>query len=112
MIETMMIDFREIVGERARNVSGHERGALARAKYDLDAADKQEAVVDVLIPAEIDAVATSFFQGMFSGSVRHYKTKERFLEHYRFNATPVIMEQIIRGIERSMTSRGGSAFLN
>lgn len=110
MNETMMIDFRELVGDRARNVSGHERGALARARYNLDAADMQEAVVDVVIPAEIDAVATSFFQGMFSGSVRHYKTKERFLEHYKFHATPVIMEQIIRGIERSMTSRGGSAF--
>ena len=112
MIETTMIDFKEIVGDRARNVSGHERGALARAKYNLDAADKKESVVEVIIPAEIDAVATSFFQGMFSGSVRHYKTKERFLEHYRFNASPVIMEQIIRGIERSMTARGGSAFLN
>ena len=81
-------------------MSGHEKGAYARKRYNLDAADKQETVVEVVIPGRVDAVATFFFQGMFSGSVRHYKTKERFLEHYRFNATPMMMEQVIRGIER------------
>lgn len=110
MDENIMIDFSEIVGDRARNVSGHERGAYARERYMLDEADRKQAIVNIFIPETIDAIATSFFQGMFSQSVKHYKSKEKFLEHYRFNAAPVIMEQIIRGIERSMTSRGGSAF--
>jgi hypothetical protein len=112
MIESKMINFRELVGDRARNVSGHERGAEARARYDLDSADSSEAVVEIIIPDEIDAVATSFFQGMFAQSVRHYKSQENFLRHYRFTASPVVMEQILRGIDRSLTQRSGAAFLH
>jgi hypothetical protein len=112
MIESMMINFRELVGDRARNVSGHERGVEARAKYNLDSADSREAVVDVIIPDEIDAVASSFFQGMFAQSVRYYKSQENFLRHYRFTASPVVMEQILRGIDRSLTQRAGSAFMH
>lgn len=109
---SMMIDFRSIAGERVRNVSGHERGAAARLRYNLDDADTRNEIVEIVIPDDIDAVAASFFLGMFSRSVKYYETKERFLEHYRFFASPAIMEQILRGIDRSMTARNGAAFLH
>lgn len=106
----MMINFRDIAGDRARNISGHERGSLARQRFGLDAADQNGDLVDIFVPDDIDAIASSFFQGMFSKSVKYYKSREEFLKHYRFNASPVIMEQVIRGIDRAMTARGGSAF--
>lgn len=108
----MMIDFKDLVGDRARNISGHERGVMAREKYNLDEIDSRRDTVEIMVPEHIDAIAPSFFQGMFSKSVRQYQTKERFLEHYHFIASPVVMEQIIRGINRSMTKRDGAAFLN
>ena len=108
--DALEIDFRDIAEGTVRNISGHERGAEARQRYNLDAHDQRGDVVSVYIPDDIDAVAASFFQGMFSQSVKKFASKERFLEHYRFIAKPIMMEQILRGIDRSLTERHGSAF--
>ncbi|MCY0094594.1 hypothetical protein [Hoeflea ulvae] len=110
VLEATRIDFREIAGGTVRNISGHERGVEARKKYDLDRLDAKGEVVSVIIPDDIDAVAASFFQGMFSESVKRFKSKDEFLRHYNFIAKPVMMEQILRGIDRSLTERRGSAF--
>lgn len=110
VLEATLINFRDIAGGSVRNISGHERGVEARKKYELDRLDTGEQSVSVVIPDDIDAVAASFFQGMFSASVKKFRSKEKFLEHYHFVAKPNMMEQIIRGIDRSLTERGGSAF--
>lgn len=110
VLEAMRINLRDIAEGSVRNISGHERGVEARKKYGLDRLDAGDSAVSVVIPDDIDAVAASFFQGMFSTSVKRFKSKEKFLEHYRFIAKPNMMEQIIRGIDRSLTERGGSAF--
>ncbi len=108
-LDALQIDFKDIAGG-VRNISGHERGAEARKRFALDALDSSGKVTSILIPDEIDAVAASFFQGMFSESVKKFGSKEEFLRHYRFVARPMMMEQILRGIERSLTERRGSAF--
>ncbi|NTG29970.1 hypothetical protein G6L08_22745 [Agrobacterium rhizogenes] len=108
-VDALKIDFREIAGT-VRNVSGHERGVEARKRYDLDRLDANGDVVSVFIPDDIDAIAASFFQGMFSASVKRFASKEVFLRHYNFVAKPMMMEQILRGIDRSLTKRHGSAF--
>lgn len=109
VLEEMVIDFEDIAGG-ARNISGHERGVEARKRYELDRLDEAGGLVDVVISDDIDAVAASFFQGMFSASVKRFASKDKFLQHYRFVARPMMMEQIIRGIDRSLTERRGSAF--
>jgi hypothetical protein len=112
VIDTMEINFSEITQDRVRNISGHERGVEARSKFMLDDLDGNSAIIDVLIPQHVEAIATSFFQGMFSKSVQRFGSKEGFLSHYRFVAAPLVMEQILRGIDRSLTVRRGAAFKN
>lgn len=108
----MEINFSEITKNEVRNISGHERGVKARERFMLDELDSNAETIDVLIPAEIEAIATSFFQGMFSKSVQRFGSKDDFLSHYRFVAAPLVMEQILRGIDRSLTVRRGTAFLH
>jgi hypothetical protein len=112
MTDAMEINFSEITEDRVRNISGHERGVKARTRFMLDKLDRESDMIDVVIPQDIEAIATSFFQGMFSKSVQRFGSKEGFLSHYRFVAAPLVMEQILRGIERSLTARQGAAFEN
>lgn len=106
----MSINFAEISKGRVRNVSGHERGVAARKQFNLDSLDFADQTVEVFVPDELDAIATSFFQGMFAKSVENLGSDVRFLQHYRFNASPVIMDQIIRGLRRVNTIRGSAFF--
>lgn len=99
------INLHDLTKGEVRNLTGQLRGAEARKLFELDRLDRESQVVEVLVPSDLDAIATSFFQGLFAHSVQHYG-REQFLEHYRFNAGPTIMEQVHRGIERSLTKRG------
>ncbi|KII14128.1 MULTISPECIES: hypothetical protein [Phaeobacter] len=107
----MIIDFSELTQGKVRNLSGHERGAEARGYFDLNSLDETTEVVEVVVPDNLDAIATSFFQGMFARSVRKFRSEEEFLSHYRFAARPEIISQVMRGIERVKMERG-SAFLH
>jgi hypothetical protein len=89
-----------------RNLSGHERGRAARSNYRLDDADRVNEAVQVIVPEEIYSLTSSFFQGMFSESVRKSGTRESFLARFQFDAPPVVLRQIERGIEASLMRRG------
>jgi hypothetical protein len=111
MLDTVMkIDLGTLTDKRAQSISGHERGLDARQTFKLDELDRVCEPVNVVIPDNIKAIATSFFQGMFAKSVQRFGSKDRFLEHYHFMAQPLVVEQILKGIERSLTRRNGSAF--
>jgi hypothetical protein len=91
---------------RVRNLTGHERGIAAREQFDLNSLDAAQEAIEVRVPDDLDAITISFFQGMFADSVR--KVGSGFLEHYRFHASPEIMEQVLRGIDRVNTVRGSA----
>lgn len=91
---------------KVRNLSGHERGLKARDFYNLNEMDETEEVVRIIFPDDLDAIATSFFQGMFSESIKRFNSKEDFLSHYSFVARPEVIEQVFRGIDRVMMKRG------
>lgn len=101
----MTIDLNTLTKGRVRNLSGHERGQAARAMYDLDTLDDLDVSVKILVPDDLDAIATSFFQGMFARSVRHFENDLDFLQHYQFIVRPEILEHIKRGIARVRTRR-------
>ncbi len=111
VLNALNIDFGDIAGG-VRNISGHERGAEVRRRFDLDTLDASGDTAEIIIPDDIDAIAASFFQGMFSESVKKFGSKDEFLRRYKFIARPMMMEQILRGIDRSLTERRGSAFRN
>ncbi len=96
-------------GKNVRNLSGHERGVVAREFYGLDDLDTADEEITFVISNDVDAIASSFFQGMFSKSVREFPTDEEFLSHYKFLASPSVFRQIEQGIKRIRTKRG-SAF--
>lgn len=103
-----MIEFKDLTKNKVRNLTGHERGVAARERYNLDKLDLSTDVVRIVVPNDLDAITTSFFQGMFAKSVRSFPTSDLFLSHYLFEASPTIVEQIMRGIDRVKTKRGAA----
>lgn len=91
------------------NLAGKPRGVNARQEFHLDSLDHADGPVNVSVPSDIYAISASFFLGMFSQSVEALGGKERFLDHYRFDANDVVMEDIARGIERSLMGRVSAA---
>lgn len=107
MVNSMTnIDLATLTRGEVRNLSGHERGLAARREFNLDAIDATGDPVRVVVPAELDAITSSFFQGMFAKSVQKFANREEFLDQYRFEASPVILRQVQRGIDRIVTERG------
>jgi hypothetical protein len=93
-------------GGEVRNLTAHERGVAARIHYRLEQLDAGADVVKVIVPREIFTLTPSFFQGMFAESVRHFGTRDRFLQHYQFDASNLILKQIDRGISAAQMRRG------
>lgn len=95
----MIIDFADLTGGgRVRNLSGHDKGQAARARYDLDTLDEGSAPVEIRVPEEIYAISGSFVQGMFAKSLVKLGSKEAFFSHYKFDAASDILRQIERGL--------------
>lgn len=106
-----MIDFHQITKGQVRNISGHERGSEAREIFGLDELDHASECVEVRIPEYLDAITSSFLQGLFARSVRSFNSSDEFFEHYRFHASQNMMKQIVSGVSKIMTVRH-SAFDN
>jgi hypothetical protein len=100
------IDLGELTrGGEVRNLSGQERGVAARRHFGLPGLDGSSEPVEVFVPNEITTLTTSFFQGMFAESVHALGGRERFLTHYRFDASPIVLRQLDRGIQNVTTRR-------
>lgn len=102
----MKIDLGDLTNNgEVRNLSGHERGVAARAKFDLDALDKDSAEVVIGVPEDLYSVSPSFFQGMFAASVRACGNRDGFLKRFHFDAPVVVLRQIDSGIAASLRKR-------
>lgn len=88
------------------NLSGHDRGLAAREQYGLAEIDRSGDVVRVTVPEDVYTLTPSFFQGMFASSVQATGgDRDRFLDRFRFNATPLVLQQVDRGITAVRTRR-------
>ena len=92
-------------GGRTKNLSGKERGIAAREKLELDILDERPGEVSVLVPDYVDTISPSFFQGLFSQSIRTLNGKDPFLRKYRFVANESIQRWIEIGIRNASSSR-------
>lgn len=100
------INLDEIAGQgRTRNLSGKERGVAARAELGIEKFDELEDRISVVIPEYVDTISPSFFQGLFSQSLRTLKGRDEFLNKYRFDANESIMRWIEIGIRNASSSR-------
>lgn len=92
-------------GGRTRNLSGKERGIAAREQLSLDEFDSLPGEISVVIPEYVDTISPSFFQGLFSQSIRTLKGKDSFLLKYHFVANDSIKRWIDIGIRNASSSR-------
>ena len=100
------ISLDEVAGSgRTRNLSGKERGVAARKQLNLDAYDSAPGEVVVVIPDYVDTISPSFFQGLFSQSIRALSGQDHFLAKYRFEANDSIKRWIEIGIRNASSSR-------
>jgi len=90
---------------RTRNLSGKERGIAARKELRLDEYDNAPGEIVVRFPDYIDTISPSFFQGLFSQSIRVLSGKDHFLKKYRFEANDSIKRWIKIGIRNASSSR-------
>jgi hypothetical protein len=98
-----MLDITGLAGEgKTRVLSGKQRGMQARVDYRLDAMDRTEEEVQVVLSPTLDAITPSFVLGMFGPSVRRSGSVDTFFGKYRFNAKPHLMAQLRRGAEYSL----------
>lgn len=99
------IRFSELTNDgKVRNLVGHERGEAARNKWTLDELDRDSQAIEVIIPDELLTLSSSFFQGMFAQSVKKLG-RDGFLDHYRFRASTIVMQQVGEGIRDSLMKR-------
>lgn len=97
-------DLARITQNRVRNLSGHERGLAARKAFDFDAFDGGNDIVEIIVPEELNAISPSFFQGMFSKSVKTLGL-DQFKKRYRFQAKSDQLLQVERGIRAILRDR-------
>jgi hypothetical protein len=96
------IDFAGIEGPV---YTGRERGERLRKKFHLDEVDNSDAVVKISIPENTYSISSSFFLGLFGPSIVKYKTREAFLEKYRFHTTKFLMGVVDQHIARALQER-------
>ena len=87
--------------EWTRNLTGYERGVAARNEFRLSELDDLDDIIEVHVPDTIDAISTSFFNGMFADSVK--AAGADFLEKYQFHAPDLVMKQVMQSIHRIRT---------
>lgn len=90
---------------RVKNLAGKERGQAARQQLKIDELDTSPDVIEIIVPAYVDTISPSFFQGLFSGSIQRLAGKAGFLQKYRFSASEQARQWIDLGIRNATVIR-------
>lgn len=86
--------------------TGRSRGQEDRAKYKLPDLDRADTVVDVIVPARIYSMTSSYFLGLFGDSIRKLG-REEFLKRYRVHAPPHVQRKLDDWIARALREKKG-----
>lgn len=106
MVDDTVIDLGILADNgKVRNLAGKERGIAAREELRLDVLDAGDTTIEVVVPAYLDAISPSYFQGLFSNSIEHLHGRDGFLRKYRFRANEQMMRWIEVGIRNATSSR-------
>ncbi|WP_374593006.1 hypothetical protein [Sphingosinicella sp.] len=96
------IDMSELTGGLVLNLAGHDRGLAARELFKVAELDRAGHPVEVTFPENFRQVSSSFFQGMFSESVRFLGSVENFFAHYLFNAPAHVRAKLVDYAEQTL----------
>ncbi len=108
MVEKMMIDLTEMTdGGKVSNLSGRPRGIAARIRYELNWENTDDIRdVKIIVPTNVDSITPSFFQGMFgSAFIVLGRNRNQFFEHFDFEVSPLVMNQVEQGVAALEISR-------
>lgn len=95
------VNLEKLTRGEVRNLAGHDRGTSARAFFEIEKLDHIHEPVIVDVPDDLRAISASFFQGMFSESVRALGGALSFFEHYQFDAPAHIRSKLVEYAEQS-----------
>ncbi len=84
--------------------SSRSRGERARITAGLDALDKQDCKVKIVLPKNFLTITSSFFLGMFGKSIQACNSRDVFLQKFDFTALPEsLIKQLPMWIDRALT---------
>ncbi len=86
---------------KSKVLSGRDRGAFWRKKFNIDQLDINDEQFDVIIPQDVYSVNMSFFLNLFGESVRKLG-RDRFIQKYKFICDPILMPSIEKNIDRAL----------
>jgi len=84
-------------------LSGKDNGIALRTKLKMDEKDKDDNTYEVIISKEVYSFNSSYFLGLFEDSIKKIG-ESKFREKYKFDCTPVIMENIEDGIKDALNN--------
>lgn len=100
--EQRVIDLSQFRSNNVMLLSGWERGQKVRDVLQLDVEDQSPHPVIVSL-GTVEAVAESFFLGLFGKSIRTFESRKSFLAKYAFICSDtVFQEDIVEGINRAL----------
>lgn len=100
------LDFSPITEGNVSLLAGQPRGLAARQSLKLDQLDAAAGTVKVVVPAHVTAITTSFVQGLFSGSLKKFKSKGEVVAHYDVSSLPEgIRGDLYAGLDRLFSRR-------
>lgn len=94
------IDLKEVRATGTRVFSGQPRGKAARQHFRIDALDREDGVVTVMIPADTYSIGPSFLLGLFEPSIVRLG-KDRFYGKYRFPWNAILLDSLNETVARA-----------
>jgi hypothetical protein len=94
------MDLNEVRAAGSRVFSGQPRGKAARRHFNVDALDREEGVVTVLVPADTYSIGPSFLLGLFEPSIVQFG-KEKFFKKFSFPWDPILMDSLHETVARA-----------
>ncbi len=94
------IDLSEVRVPGTRVYSGQPRGKAAREHFNVDALDREDTVVTVLVPPDTYSIGPSFLLGLFEPSIIRFG-KEKFYIRFKFPWDPILMDSLHETVERA-----------
>jgi hypothetical protein len=83
-------------------LTGRDPGEELRSKLELDKIEDEIEVINISVPDRIVSFNSSYFLGLFTPSIKKYKTKEEFLKKYKFKCDKWILKDIDDGINEAL----------
>lgn len=96
------INLQEEISSGSVILSGRDKGENLRKRINLDQMEEQENEIVIVIPDSIVSFNSSYFLGLFTESVVKAKSREKFLEKYKFECDEYIRKDIEDGIAEAL----------